>query len=293
MLEPPLGSHLVTSRHLYTHHGIYVGGGAVVHYAGLADGLKKGPVEETTIERFADGHGFRVKDHSAPRYTGAAAVLRARSRLGENLYNLFSCNCEHFAEWVIHDRHLSQQVEVGAGLGSAGMTAAAGKAAIAAVPALAAGTTVATSGAGLMSGLATVGGAVGGGAAAGIGMLALAPAAGAAYAINNTVLRDSDAHDDAEREARGMARKATVAGAVGGAAASVAAVAAVGVPGISAVGITTGLAGVGSVVGGGMAAGIVVAAAAPVAVAAAVGFGVYKLARFFRANDKEDKKDKA
>ena len=34
--EPALGTHLVASRRGYTHHGIYVGGGMVVHYAGLS-----------------------------------------------------------------------------------------------------------------------------------------------------------------------------------------------------------------------------------------------------------------
>jgi hypothetical protein len=34
--EPPLGSHLVTPRRGYLHHGIYVGARKVVHYSGLA-----------------------------------------------------------------------------------------------------------------------------------------------------------------------------------------------------------------------------------------------------------------
>ena len=46
--EPPLGSHIVTPRCGYTHHGIYVGHGRVVQYAGLAHGLRTGPVEEVT-----------------------------------------------------------------------------------------------------------------------------------------------------------------------------------------------------------------------------------------------------
>ncbi|MBV9702983.1 MAG: lecithin retinol acyltransferase family protein, partial [Methylobacteriaceae bacterium] len=29
--EPPLGAHLITPRFTYQHHGIYVGGGLVVH----------------------------------------------------------------------------------------------------------------------------------------------------------------------------------------------------------------------------------------------------------------------
>src|SRR5262245_59687729 len=48
--DPPLAAHLVTPRALYTHHGIYVGNGRVIHYAGLAHGLRRGPVEEVSLE---------------------------------------------------------------------------------------------------------------------------------------------------------------------------------------------------------------------------------------------------
>src|ERR1700722_16072908 len=44
--EPPVGAHVVTQRGGYTHHGIYVGASQVVHYAGLARGLRRGAVEE-------------------------------------------------------------------------------------------------------------------------------------------------------------------------------------------------------------------------------------------------------
>jgi len=73
-------------------------------------------------------------------------------------------------------------------------------------------------------------------------------------------------------------RKATYAAATGattGAAGSVGTVAALGVPGLGATGITSGLAAVGSVVGGGMATGLAITAAAPVALGAAA-YGLYK-----------------
>jgi hypothetical protein len=54
--EPPIGAHIVTRRQGYTHHGIYAGVGRVVHYAGLSRGLRRGPVEETSLSRFAAGH---------------------------------------------------------------------------------------------------------------------------------------------------------------------------------------------------------------------------------------------
>jgi hypothetical protein len=43
--EPQLGAQIISRRHRYSHHGIYVGGGRVVHYAGFAYGLSSGPIE--------------------------------------------------------------------------------------------------------------------------------------------------------------------------------------------------------------------------------------------------------
>ena len=65
------------------------------------------------------------------------------------------------------------------------------------------------------------------------------------------------------------------AGGVAGAAGSVGTVAALGVPGLGMTGITSGLAAVGGVVGGGMATGLIITAAAPVAVGAAC-YGLYR-----------------
>jgi hypothetical protein len=50
-----LGSHLVTPRRDYPHHGIYAGDCKVVHYSGLAQGMRRGPVEEVPLARFARG----------------------------------------------------------------------------------------------------------------------------------------------------------------------------------------------------------------------------------------------
>jgi hypothetical protein len=108
--EPPLASHLVTPRALYTHHGIYVGNGRVIHYSGLAHGLRRGPVEDTSLERFAHGHNIRVRGD--PRCFGRCEVVeRARSRLGERRYRILTNNCEHFCAWVLRDECRGKQLE--------------------------------------------------------------------------------------------------------------------------------------------------------------------------------------
>jgi len=107
--EFPLGSHVVTPRRGYLHHGIYVGDGKVVHYAGLAHGLRGGSVEEVPIERFARGRPVWMR--SGAVFDEQEVVCRARSRLGEQRYSLLSNNCEHFCEWCLRGEPRSFQVE--------------------------------------------------------------------------------------------------------------------------------------------------------------------------------------
>jgi hypothetical protein len=108
--EPALGSHLVTPRLGFTHHGIYVGCDRVVHYSALVRGLHGGPVEEVALARFTQGHTLWVRPGTA-RFDCGEVIRRARSRIGEKRYHLLSNNCEHFCEWCLRDEHRSEQVE--------------------------------------------------------------------------------------------------------------------------------------------------------------------------------------
>lgn len=123
--EPAMGEHLISPRSAYTHHGIYTGNGNVIHYSGLADGLNLagGVIEETSLETFSTGNGFTIKTHPNPRFSGEAAVKRARSRLGETQYNLLSNNCEHFCEWCINGEHRSEQIEQAKSASTKGLVA--------------------------------------------------------------------------------------------------------------------------------------------------------------------------
>lgn len=108
---PPVGAHLVTPRRLYQHHGIYVGDGRVVHYAGFCGGMHRGPVEEVSLETFCRGRGYRVKRHRRQAFAGDEIARRARSRIGEDSYDLLRNNCEHFCEWCAAGRSFSAQAE--------------------------------------------------------------------------------------------------------------------------------------------------------------------------------------
>jgi len=104
------GMHLISPRQGYTHHGIYVGNGQVIHYSGYSHGFHRGPVSEVSVEDFSKGHGIAICRNSA-RFSAEEIVRRARSRLAENSYQLLSNNCEHFCSWCITGRHHSEQVE--------------------------------------------------------------------------------------------------------------------------------------------------------------------------------------
>ncbi|MDR7283171.1 hypothetical protein J2X84_001995 [Pseudomonas corrugata] len=103
------GSHLIVGRALYTHHGIYVGHDQVIHYSGMASGINKGCVELTSVEVFSQGKTIKVKTYRKSPFTGAQICRRAKSKLGENRYNILFNNCEHFATWCVTGEHSSEQ----------------------------------------------------------------------------------------------------------------------------------------------------------------------------------------
>jgi len=108
---PPLGAHLITPWLGYTHHGIYAGDGKVIQYGALKYDIIRKPVEEVTLEDFAQGRQIYVVTHAQARFEAEQSISRARSRLGEKQYRLLTNNCEHFVEWCLHDEHRSFEVE--------------------------------------------------------------------------------------------------------------------------------------------------------------------------------------
>ncbi len=109
--EPQPGSHLVSPRRGYVHHGIYVGHGKVVHYSGLARGQFRGRIEEVSLAQFADGRSVWTRSSDLPAFVPQEVIRRARSRVGENRYRILRNNCEHFCEWCLRGESRSYQVE--------------------------------------------------------------------------------------------------------------------------------------------------------------------------------------
>ena len=133
---PKIGDHVFVDRSvfgvkLYEHHGIYVGDDMVVHYNGLAHGivLEKSCFEEilsnvvpldkrniakvemTSLDEFASGDTWQIKEHANAPFSGADIALCAKARVGEQKYNLLINNCEHFCNECVFGEHVSEQVQ--------------------------------------------------------------------------------------------------------------------------------------------------------------------------------------
>jgi len=268
------GDHLYVNRGLYEHHGVDIGEGWVVHFAGT-DGTKGGAaVLRSRIEDFAGAGVVEVRDYGH-RLDADQPVVRAESMLGRSGYDLFSNNCEHFATWCVAGEHSSAQVEGAAsGAGLVGIGAVVPPLGLGIVSSV--GGAAAMSGANLMSGLAAVGGSVVG------GMVLLGGASGlAAGGTMCLALRDKPMLPDEERKARRVGRYAAIGGGAFGVGVAVQTVGALGVAGYSAAGLTSGLAALGATLGGGMAYGVMATLLIPVLFATGIGYLLYRAARWF------------
>lgn len=97
------GSHLVTARIGYNHHGLYIGEQQVIHLT------SNNKVEIVSLADFKQGNDCWVQKYQS-RFTRAEIVFRAKSYLGDEEYSLLFNNCEHFVNKCIHDVPYSEQV---------------------------------------------------------------------------------------------------------------------------------------------------------------------------------------
>lgn len=108
-----VGTHIMVRRSGYTHHGIYIGNNEVIEYGGFSKPGKKDKVRLVSLEKFCDGCTPFEYEYSelltGTRYSKYEIVERAKSRLGEDGYNLIFNNCEHFANWCTHGDKFSMQ----------------------------------------------------------------------------------------------------------------------------------------------------------------------------------------
>jgi Lecithin retinol acyltransferase len=105
------GTELIVDRLGYRHHGIYVGEGLVIHYAGWVR-YSRGLIETVTVGDFAGRCPVRVGRVPPESPHGKDIVRRARSRLGERRYDVLRNNCEHFCNWCQVGESRSTQVDL-------------------------------------------------------------------------------------------------------------------------------------------------------------------------------------
>jgi hypothetical protein len=91
---------------VYEHHGIDCGDDAVIHYYKGGD---TPTVTETPKDLFARGGRIYLKSQ-AVAFLPDIVVTRAKSRLGEQRYDLLTNNCEHFANWCKTGHNESEQL---------------------------------------------------------------------------------------------------------------------------------------------------------------------------------------
>jgi hypothetical protein len=104
------GTQLIVDNYGYRHHGIYVGNGRVIHYAGRIQ-YPLGLIEEVSLARFAGGRSLRIGRAPDEHLRSEDVVHRARSRLGERRYSLLRNNCEHFVNWCQVGEQRSPQID--------------------------------------------------------------------------------------------------------------------------------------------------------------------------------------
>lgn len=105
------GDHIFVPRWrgMYTHHGIDIGDGTVVHFSGEPLRLAEARVERDTMEVFCGGEALSVMEYGEEALEAEAVVDMALSRVGERGYRLWHNNCEHFASYCKTGRPVSPQ----------------------------------------------------------------------------------------------------------------------------------------------------------------------------------------
>lgn len=108
----------------YKHFGIYIGDYQVIHFSGskghetdvaLAD------IIQTSLRQFLKGDFLLIQadseiaeyDNTLKPFPADVIIQRAKTELGKHKgdYNLFTNNCEHFANWCRYDKKFCRQIK--------------------------------------------------------------------------------------------------------------------------------------------------------------------------------------
>lgn len=120
----PKGDHVYVNRGLYSHHGIDMGDGRIIHYVKACDSYLTGIVSTTSFFEFAQGdyNSVQIGPRVEP-FNPDLIISRAVERLGKKDYEILFNNCEHFTNYCKTGKEESSQIEI---VGILGMPAVAG-----------------------------------------------------------------------------------------------------------------------------------------------------------------------
>src|SRR5215471_7861470 len=107
------GDHVYVDRGGYSHHGVDMGDGRVIHFASTNGKKCDAVIHWASIREFAGTGRVQVRPYGV-RFGAHETVRWAQSMVGQTGYDLFANNCEHFATWCTTEAHSSAQVEAAA-----------------------------------------------------------------------------------------------------------------------------------------------------------------------------------
>ena len=106
------GDHIKVARAhgLYSHHGIDMGDGTVVHFAGEPIQKRRARVCRVPIEEFLRGGTPKVVVYPEEERSPDEIVETALAQLDAQDYDLWRNNCEHFACYCVTGKRQSKQI---------------------------------------------------------------------------------------------------------------------------------------------------------------------------------------
>jgi hypothetical protein len=106
------GDHIKVTRRngLYSHHGIDMGDGTVIHFSGEPFQREKATICRVSMVEFLAGGRLVVVNYRGGVLTPEEVAANAETALARQKYCLWRNNCEHFATGCKTGRRRSRQV---------------------------------------------------------------------------------------------------------------------------------------------------------------------------------------
>ena len=108
-LQPGDHIRVKRKRRFYTHHGIYMGDGEVVHVIGSVREKIDPEVRKTDLAGFLKGGKLKRRTYKE-RLPAFETIRIAERHISDKSYSMIWNNCEHFATYCVTGKKKSRQV---------------------------------------------------------------------------------------------------------------------------------------------------------------------------------------